>query len=115
MHEVKIMTITIFLILLLILILGICLYAYAIAFRAPKRIPEETYTLPKSQTQIPVLLFHGDDDRFVPCEMSKEIKEANPALVTLELIPKAGHGLCYMVEPKTYEEATVKFIQSILS
>lgn len=53
-------------------------------------------------------------ENFVPCEMSREIKEACASEVTLEVIPGAGHGLCYMVEPKRYEEATVKFIQSIV-
>lgn len=65
-------------------------------------------------TTIPILLFHGDDDRFVPCEMSREIQKVNPALVTLVEIHRAGHGLCYMVEPKRYEEATVHFIESLI-
>lgn len=67
-----------------------------------------------AKAHLPILLFHGDDDRFVPCEMSREIKEACASSVTLEVIPGAGHGLCYMVEPKRYEEATVKFIQAIV-
>lgn len=66
------------------------------------------------QAKIPVLLFHGDDDRFVPCEMSKKIAEACASPVTLEIVPGAGHGLCYMVGPKQYEEATVRFIHSVL-
>ncbi|MBE5884041.1 MAG: alpha/beta hydrolase [Lachnospiraceae bacterium] len=67
-----------------------------------------------SQTDIPILLFHGEDDRFVPCEMSKEIKAACASPITLELIPQAGHGLSYMLEPTRYEAATIRFIQSIL-
>lgn len=66
------------------------------------------------QAKIPILLFHGDDDRFVPCEMSQKIANACASPVTLEIIPGAGHGLCYMVDPKQYEEATIRFIQSIL-
>lgn len=67
-----------------------------------------------SKTRLPILLFHGDDDRFVPCEMSREIKAACASSVTLEVIEGAGHGLCYMVEPKRYEEATLHFINSIV-
>lgn len=66
------------------------------------------------QATIPILLFHGDDDRFVPCEMSKKIAGACASPVTLEIVPGAGHGLCYMVGPKQYEEATIRFIQSVL-
>lgn len=65
-------------------------------------------------TQIPILLFHGDDDRFVPCDMSREIKEACASDITLVLIPAAGHGLSYLVEPQQYEEATLAFIHKIL-
>ena len=65
-------------------------------------------------TQIPILLFHGDDDRFVPCEMSKKIKDACASPATLVLIPEAGHGLCYLVNPEKYEEATLAFAKSIL-
>lgn len=76
---------------------------------------EETSAVNAVQnTNLPILLFHGDDDRFVPCEMSREIKEACASSVTLEVIEGAGHGLCYMVEPKRYEEATMKFINSIV-
>lgn len=65
-------------------------------------------------TKIPILLFHGDDDRFVPCDMSKEIKEACSSDITLVLISEAGHGLSYLVEPGQYEEATLTFINKIL-
>lgn len=66
------------------------------------------------QAKIPVLILHGEADSFVPCEMSKEIADACASPVTLELFPGAGHGLCYMTDPKKYEEATVKFLQQIL-
>lgn len=65
-------------------------------------------------TRIPILLFHGDDDRFVPCDMSKEIEAACASDITLVLIPEAGHGLSYLVEPQRYEEATIQFLQQIL-
>jgi len=65
-------------------------------------------------TPVPVLLIHGDGDRFVPCDMSREIHNANPDMITLVVIPEAGHGLCYMTEPAIYENAMVKFIEKIL-
>lgn len=77
-------------------------------------IDESSAVAAVKQAQIPLLLFHGDDDHFVPCEMSKQITEACSSAATLELIPEAGHGLCYLVNPEQYEAATVKFIQTIL-
>ena len=53
--------------------------------------------------KLPVLFFHGDEDAFVPYEMSVEnynaCCSANKMLVT---ITGAGHGLCYPVDPEKY-------------
>ena len=67
-----------------------------------------------AQSKIPILLIHGEDDRFVPCDMSREIYRSNPARITLVTIPDAGHGLCYMTDPKRYEEAIIQFMNRIL-
>lgn len=56
-----------------------------------------------------LLIFHGEDDRFVPCDMSRELKKSNPARVTLETFPGAGHGLSYIVDARRYERAIVDF------
>lgn len=66
------------------------------------------------QAKVPILILHGEADGFVPCHMSKEIAAACASKVTLELFPGAGHGLCYMTDPKRYEEATVRFLHEIL-
>ena len=63
---------------------------------------------------IPVLLFHGEADNFVPCEMSKALHTSGASDVTLELFPKAGHGLSYLILPQRYEEAISAFIKRCL-
>lgn len=65
------------------------------------------------RAKVPILLFHGEDDRFVPCNMSKVIYEncASPAF--LYTFPDAGHGLCYMINRQRYEAATVQFLWRI--
>ena len=65
-------------------------------------------------TPVPILLIHGEADNFVPCDMSREIKKANPDRVTLVTIPDAGHGLCYMTNPPRYEEAVNHFVKKVL-
>ena len=65
-------------------------------------------------TPVPILLIHGTGDKFVPCDMSREIHAANPDMITLVTIPDAGHGLCYMTEPKMYEDAMQEFFARIL-
>ena len=53
--------------------------------------------------KVPVIFFHGEEDGFVPCEMSVRNFEACAAprkkLVT---IPGADHGLSYPVDKETY-------------
>ena len=63
--------------------------------------------------KIPILLIHGDDDRFVPCNMSRQIAHNCASPVTLEIFPDAGHGLCYMTDPDRYEAVTYNFLKSL--
>lgn len=65
-------------------------------------------------SDIPILLIHGEADYFVPCDMSREIYRANPSRVTLVTIPDAGHGLCYMIAPNRYEEVVMEFLQKVV-
>ena len=63
--------------------------------------------------RVPILLIHGDDDRLVPCSMSQEIAQCCASPITVEIFPDAGHGLCYVNDPRGYEQAVVRFLQSI--
>ena len=50
----------------------------------------------------PVIFFHGEDDGFVPCSMSREIFDACPARKHIFTVPGADHGLSYPVAPEDY-------------
>lgn len=65
-------------------------------------------------TDIPILLIHGDDDRFVPYDMSKEIYEACASKKKLVTIHGAGHAVCALVDWDTYQNEVREFIGSIL-
>lgn len=65
-------------------------------------------------SKLPILLMHGDDDRFVPVEMAYEIKKANPEKVRLEIFPGAGHGLCYMCDKERYIELVTDFCKEVI-
>lgn len=66
-------------------------------------------------TKLPILLLHGEDDRFVPCDMSREIYEACACEKILETFPKAGHGMCYLEDPIRYEAVVSGFLARCLS
>ena len=64
---------------------------------------------------VPVCFLHGEADNFVPCRMSRENHRLCAAgqkrLVT---VPRAGHGLSYMVDPERYTAEVTAFLDSIL-
>ena len=64
--------------------------------------------------RVPILLIHGEEDDFVPCEMSRKIKAAGGALVRLETFPKASHGMSYMVDPERYRRISREFCEACL-
>ena len=64
-------------------------------------------------TPVPILVIHGEDDRFVPCDMSRQIRAANPDRVTLLTFPGAGHGLSYIVDTPRYTRAVCDFEDSL--
>ena len=52
--------------------------------------------------KVPVIFFHGEADDFVPSWMSQANYEACSTRKELVLIPGAGHGLSYPVNPELY-------------
>lgn len=52
--------------------------------------------------KVPIIFFHGENDKFVPAYMSEEMYEVVKSRKKLVMIPNAGHGLSYMVEPNQY-------------
>lgn len=52
--------------------------------------------------KVPVLFFHGEDDDYVPCYMSRINYDACGSRKKLVLIPGAGHGLSFPVDQDRY-------------
>lgn len=59
--------------------------------------------------KIPVIFFHGEADDFVPCEMSREIYDTCTSPKRIVTVPKAGHGLVYLVDNNKYFQNVVEF------
>ena len=62
-----------------------------------------------ARCKVPVIFFHGEEDDFVPCDMSRKMFEACSCTKKLVTIPGAGHGLSYPVAPKHYLEELQNF------
>ena len=63
------------------------------------------------KTRVPILIAHGEDDRFVPCSMGQKIYEANPKMIRFETFMDAGHGISYIVEEERYRTLTEEFLK----
>ena len=59
--------------------------------------------------KVPVIFFHGEDDDFVPCDMSREMYAACTSPKKLVTIPNAGHGLVYLVDNEKYFQSVIEF------
>lgn len=62
--------------------------------------------------KVPVIFFHGESDDFVPCYMSQKNYEACPTRKKLVIIPGAGHGLSYVIDPEGYLRELSDFFPS---
>ena len=64
---------------------------------------------------IPVLFIHGDDDRFVPCDMGRENhRHCRAEGKKLLIVPNAGHGMSYMSDKNAYLGTVSEFLKSAL-
>lgn len=61
------------------------------------------------QAKVPVIFFHGDTDDLVPCAMSRACYDACTSRKKLVVVPGAGHGLAYAVDPEGYLNALREF------
>lgn len=77
-------------------------------------LEEASATEAVKKAKVPILLLHGEDDRFVPCDMSKKIAESNDK-ITLVTFPGAGHGISYIIDPERYENAIREFVAATVN
>ena len=68
-----------------------------------------------SNAKIPILIAHGEDDRFVPCEMAWKIYDACASTKRIFTVKDAGHGLSFIVEAERYKKEINDFKTKVLS
>lgn len=66
------------------------------------------------KTKLPILLIHGDDDRFVPYDMSCRIHAAAPEKIEFHTIHGAGHALNFAAAPEEYGRILWGFLRKYL-
>jgi len=71
---------------------------------------EETSAMEAMKTcTVPVLFIHGEEDGYVPCDMSRQMFEACSSRKRLLTVPGADHGLSFPKDPEGYLTALREF------
>ena len=61
------------------------------------------------RSRLPILMIHGLEDDFVPCEMSRRGYACCQAPKELILVEKAGHGTSFLYDRNRVEDALIHF------
>lgn len=69
--------------------------------------------LPNSR--LPVLLIHGKDDGFVPCQMTQQAFQYCAGDKALLLVEGAEHGLSFLTDGYSYTAAVIDFIKKYVT
>ena len=82
-------------------------------FRFDLHFGRRDYLSRAGQLDVPILLFHGDDDETAPIETSDELARLRPDIVTYVRVPGATHLHSWNMDPAVYESAVRDFFQRI--
>ena len=67
-----------------------------------------------ANAKVPILIIHGEDDRYVPCYMSESVAEANPVMVQRFTFPDAAHGISYLTDTPRYQRIVKEFVSEVI-
>jgi uncharacterized protein len=67
----------------------------------------------RADFQLPILLFHGTDDKVVPISLSADFAAELPRRVTYCRAPRAGHVESWNVAPRLYERRLRTFLSRL--
>jgi fermentation-respiration switch protein FrsA (DUF1100 family) len=63
---------------------------------------------------LPILLFHGTEDKLVPIASSDQFAKELPGWVTYYRVPHAGHTEAWNVDPELYEQRLTTFLSRVI-
>jgi uncharacterized protein len=63
---------------------------------------------------LPILLFHGTEDKLVPIASSDQFAKELPGWVSYYRVPRAGHTEAWNVDPPLYEQRFTAFLSRVM-
>lgn len=77
-------------------------------------LTEKDSRITLSKNTLPILMVHGTEDDFVPCEMTKQGYAACTGQKQLLLVEGAGHGVSFLADKETYMSRVLAFLKTNL-
>ncbi len=65
--------------------------------------------------KLPIMLIHGENDTFVPCQMTREVLKTAGNNAKAVFVKEADHGLSFLIEPKRVSKEILCFLNDNLS
>ena len=78
------------------------------------RLSQKDTRVTLSKNRLPILLIHGLNDDYVPCEMTKEAYNACSGNKEILLVEGAGHAVSFLVDQARYKAAVDKLLNKII-
>jgi fermentation-respiration switch protein FrsA (DUF1100 family) len=66
-------------------------------------------------SKVPLLLIHGQQDRYVPPDMSRRIQSASGGKAELHTFPGATHAMSYVADPERYKRIVTAFLKKCIN
>lgn len=93
----------------------VTLAEWAIQWRSGIDLDRLDWTAQSGELKRPVLIFHGDGDRYVPDGPAIRLAASRPDLVTLVRVPGARHVMSWNVDPQRYDATMREWLTRLLS
>lgn len=66
------------------------------------------------ENKLPMMLIHGEADKFVPCEMTREALKAAGESAKAVFVKEADHGISFLIEPERVSREISAFLNEVL-
>jgi|SRR5690625_4905108 len=84
-------------------------------FKADYSLKEASALKQVQKAKVPILYIHGQEDTFVPTQLTEKLYEATASETELRVFPKASHGESIVLHEAAYYEHVEQFLNKYMN